>query len=164
MGWAATTAGIVVAVSQFTGAAGRIVIGALSDRVGTRVRVMRVVAMAGIGSMLLLGLAGASHWAPAAAVMLIIASTISVADNGLAYTSVAEAAGPSWAGKALGLQNTGQYLVAAAVGPVVGALIGLVGYPIAFALVGVAPLASLGLVPDRDQHWDVPDDQPPRPV
>ncbi|MDR2852271.1 MAG: hypothetical protein LBV61_04320, partial [Burkholderiaceae bacterium] len=68
----------------------------------------------------------------------------------LAFTSVAEAAGPFWAGRALGIQNTGQFLAASAVGPTVGALITAVGYPIAFGIVALAPLISLGLVPKHD--------------
>jgi len=65
---------------------------------------------------------------------------------------VAEASGHAWAGKALGIQNTGQFLAAAAVGPVVGALIAAAGYPVAFALVALTPLLALGLIPGRDQH------------
>jgi hypothetical protein len=100
--------------------------------------------------MSLLALTGFLHWTAAGAVMLVIATTVSVADNGLAFTSVAEAAGPAWSGKALGIQNTGQFLAASAVGPGVGALIGAVGYPLAFALVALAPLVSIPLVPTCD--------------
>ena len=90
---------------------------------------------------------GWAEWSAAAAVAYVVASCISVADNGLAFTAVAEIAGPQWAGRALGVQNTGQFLAAAAVGPVVGALIGLFGTPIAFALVAVAPAIAAPLVP-----------------
>jgi hypothetical protein len=103
--------------------------------------------------MLALAGCGALGWPAASAVVLIAASTVSVADNGLSYTSIAEAAGPSWSGKALGIQNTGQFLAATAVGPGVGALIGVVGYPVAFALVALTPLAAIPLVPGRDRHW-----------
>ena len=48
-------------------------------------------------------------------------STVSVADNGLAFTSVAERAGAFWSGRALGVQNTAQYVVATAVAPVAAA-------------------------------------------
>ncbi len=40
--------------------------------------------------------------------MLVLATVISVADNGLAFTSVAEIGGPFWAGRAMGAQNTAQ--------------------------------------------------------
>ena len=48
---------------------------------------------------------------------MVVASTVTVADNGLAFTSVAERAGSYWSGRALGVQNTAQYLTAAAVAP-----------------------------------------------
>ena len=70
----------------------------------------------------------------------------------LAFTSVAEAAGPRWSGKALGTQNTGPFLAAAGVGPGVGALVGLLGYPLAFLLVAAAPLAAIPRVPGEDVH------------
>jgi MFS family permease len=153
LGWSATAAGAVIAVSQFVGAFGRIWVGHLSDRVGSRVRVLRWVAFSGVAVMLALAGVGALHWSVAAAFMLVVASTVSVADNGLSFTSVAEAAGPFWSGKALGIQNTGQFLVSAAVGPGIGALVTVVGYPLAFALVALAPLTSIPLVPPRDEHW-----------
>jgi MFS family permease len=143
-------AGVVVSVSQFVGAGGRIVVGAVSDRVGTRVGVLRVVCVAGV---VLLGVTAALAglaWPIAAAVAFVVATSVSVADNGLAFTSVAEAAGSAWSGRALGIQNTGQFLTAAAVGPAVGGLIALVGYPIAFAVVALTPLMALPLVPHRD--------------
>lgn len=152
--WNATAAGAVIAVAQFVGAIGRILVGHLSDRVRSRVRVLRWVAISGVTTMLVLAAAGALHWSVIAAVMLIVASTVSVADNGLSYTSIAEASGPSWSGKALGIQNTGQFIAASAVGPGIGALIAAVGYPVSFALVALTPLAAIPLVPAADRHWD----------
>jgi MFS family permease len=152
LGWNATAAGVVVGGAQFVGALGRIVVGVLSDRVGSRVRVLRWVSIAGVVVLALLAGVGFAHWSVAVAVVLVVASTISVADNGLAFTSVAEAAGPRWSGKALGLQNSGQFVAASAVGPGVGALVTAVGYPSAIALVALAPLLALPLVPRRDEH------------
>ena len=152
LGWGQTAAGVVVGGAQFVGALGRIVVGVLSDRVGSRVRVLRWVSVAGVVVLALLAGVGWAHWSVAVAAVLVVASTISVADNGLAFTSVAEAAGPRWSGKALGLQNTGQFIAASAVGPGVGALVTAVGYPSTIALVALAPLAALPLVPRRDEH------------
>lgn len=151
MGWSAAAAGVLVAASQFVGALGRIVVGHLSDRVGTRVGVLRWVAVAGVVAMAALAVAGAVHADALVGVLYLVASTIAVADNGLAYTSVAEAAGPLWSGRALGIQNTGQFVAASAVGPLVGALITVVGYPFAFALVGSTPLAALAITPRQDR-------------
>ncbi len=150
--WNVTAAGAVIAAAQFVGALGRIAVGSASDRVGSRTRVLRWVAVSGVVVMLALAGCGGLHLAVASAVVLIVASTVSVADNGLSFTSVAEAAGPSWSGKALGIQNTGQFLAASAVGPGIGALITVVGYPVAFALVALTPLAAIPLVPARDKH------------
>ena len=150
--WNVTAAGAVIAAAQFVGALGRIAVGSASDRVGSRTRVLRWVAVSGVVVMLALAGCGGLHLAVASAVVLIVASTVSVADNGLSFTSVAEAAGPTWSGKALGIQNTGQFLAASAVGPGIGALITVVGYPVAFALVALTPLAAIPLVPARDKH------------
>ncbi|MGN6446011.1 MFS transporter [Amnibacterium sp.] len=149
--WSATAAGIVVAVAQFVGAGGRIVVGSLSDRLG-RMRLLRLVAVAGVAGLLLLAGSGAAGWAAPAAILLVLTTTVSVADNGLAFTSVAAAAGPGWSGRALGVQNTGQFVAASAVGPGIGALVTAVGFPVAFALVALAPLVALPMVPKRDQH------------
>jgi hypothetical protein len=114
--------------------------------------VLRWVSVSGVVVMAALAAAGALHWAVASAVVLVIASTVSVADNGLSFTSVAEAAGRAWSGKALGIQNTGQFVAASVVGPGIGALIAAVGFPVSFALVALTPLASIPLIPPRDKH------------
>lgn len=145
--WSTLAAGLVVAGAQLLGAAGRIAVGVLSDRVGSRLRPLRWVAVAGIVLMLLTAASGALDWAAAAAACYVLASCVSVADNGLAFTAVAEFAGPYWSGRALGAQNTGQFVGAAIVAPAVGALIGLVGYPAAFALVALAPAVATPLIP-----------------
>lgn len=145
-------AGVLVSGAQIVGALGRIAVGVWSDRLGSRVRLLRWVAAAGVLTMPLVAVADAVSLQAAAAVAFVAATVISVADNGLAFTSVAEAAGPRWSGKALGTQNTGQFLVAAGVGPGVGALVGLLGYPFAFLLVAAAPLAAIPLVPGEDVH------------
>ena len=148
--WDAAAAGLLVAIAQFTGAFGRIAAGVLSDRVGSRLRPLRWVALAGIPLLLLTAVAGELSWAPAVAVTFVLASCVSVADNGLAFTAVAEIAGAHWSGRALGWQNSGQNLAAAAVPPLIGALIGGVGYSAAFALIALAPLIAVPLIP-RDR-------------
>jgi MFS family permease len=146
-GWMPVAAGVLVAVAQFLGAFGRIGVGILSDRVGSRLRPLRWVALAGIPLLLLTAGAGTLHIAALVAVSYVLASCVSVADNGLAFTAVAEIAGAHWSGRALGAQNTGQFLAAALVAPLVGGLIGVVGYSFAFALVALTPLIAVPLVP-----------------
>jgi len=149
--WPTVAAGILVGVCQFVGAFGRIGVGVLSDRVGSRLRPLRWVAFSAVavmGGLAATGVLGGWSVAP----LLILASVVTVADNGLAYTAVAEIAGARWSGRALGAQNTGQFLAASAVGPLVGGLIGFVGYPIAFAIVALSPLAAIPIVPADRSH------------
>jgi MFS family permease len=84
---------------------------------------------------------------PLAVPALLAAGVLAVSTNGLAFTAVAEYAGAQWAGRALGIQNTGQNLMAAATPPVIAALIAADGYPAAFAVAAVLPLAAAALVP-----------------
>lgn len=151
-GWSAGAAGTVVMVAQLLGAAGRIGAGKWSDLVGSRLRPIRWIATAAAASMLLLGIADAQDWAISVAVMLV-ASMVTVSDNGLAFTAIAEIAGPFWSGRALGTQNTVQLFAAGVAPPAFGALIAAVGYPIAFAVCAVFPLLALPLVPVRDDPY-----------
>jgi MFS family permease len=152
LGWSTGAAGLLIAAAQFLGALGRIGIGQLSDAVGSRVRVLRWVAVAGILALAVVGATDQVGWTTLAAIAFVVATTISVADNGLAFTSVAEAAGSLWSGKALGVQNTGQFIAASAVGPAVGALIAAVGFPLAFGVVALAPVLALPLIPRSDRE------------
>ena len=139
-------AGRVLAIAQACGAFSRLGAGVWSDRVGSRMRPMRALALA--TALVLGGLAaGAAVRAPWAVAALFAAVIISVSTNGLAFTAVAEHAGSSWAGRALGIQNTGQNALAAATPPVLAALIGAAGYATAFGVVAVFPLAAAVLVP-----------------
>lgn len=149
-GMPAARAGLIVAVSQVLGALGRVLVGVLSDRIGSRMRPLRAITVLAALSMLGLGI---TDWldSPLAIVMLVVASVVTVADNGLAFTSVAEIGGPFWGGRAMGMQNTGQFLAAAAVPSVTGALIGTIGYPFTFALTAVFPMIATPLVPKVDR-------------
>jgi sugar phosphate permease len=149
--WSASWAGVLIAASQFVGALGRIAVGVASDRVASRVTPLRWVAVSGVVVMLTLAITAGAGW-EVAALAFVVATTVSVADNGLSFTAVAEAAGPAWSGRALGVQNTGQFLAAAAVAPAVGAIAGLVGFPAAFAIVAALPAASIPLVPRSDRE------------
>ncbi|NED69828.1 MFS transporter, partial [Streptomyces sp. SID10244] len=60
---------------------------------------------------------------------------------------------PGWSGRGLAVQNTAQYLATAATTPVLGALIGAAGFPLAFALTALTPLVAVPLVP-RDPAAD----------
>lgn len=149
-GWSPGAAGAAVAGAQALGALGRIGAGHLSDLVGSRTRPLQWVAWAAGGTMVAVGVAIGQGWQVAVPLMML-ASMVTVADNGLAFTAVAERAGPYWGGRALGLQNTGQYLTAAAVPPVVGQVIPALGYGWAFGLTGLFPLVAALLVPISEE-------------
>ncbi|HEX7322598.1 MAG TPA: MFS transporter [Mycobacterium sp.] len=144
--WSIGAAGALVTVSQLLGAAFRVLAGRWSDRVRTRLRPVRTLSVASATAMGLLGLTDHLHL-PLAKTMMVVAAVISVLDNGLSSTAVAEIAGPYWSGRALGIQNTAQRLTAGIAPPLFGALIGTVGYPLTFALCGIFPLAASPLVP-----------------
>ena len=69
---------------------------------------------------------------------------MTVADNGLAFTAVAERAGPFWSGRALGMQNTAQFLAAAAVPPLAGLTVTGLGYPRDVRADGAVPAGRAG--------------------
>jgi MFS family permease len=150
-GWSAASAGALVTLTQILGALGRIAAGRWSDRMGLRLRPIRIIAAAAAVSMALLALTDArdSRWSIAA---LIVASVVTVSDNGLAFTAIAEIAGPFWSGRALGAQNTSQLLATGMTPPLFGALIGAAGYPLAFAVCAIFPVLAIPLVPtDPDE-------------
>lgn len=149
-GIGAGAAGAIVAIAQIVGAVGRMVVGGLSDRTASRVGLMRIVAVAAVIFVVAIAILSLTELPAVAAVVFILASAVSVADNGLAFASVAEAAGPRWSGKALGAQNTGQFVMSALLGPGFGALVTAFGYPLSFGLIALAPLLSVGIIPRRD--------------
>lgn len=144
--WSAASAGVLVTVTQILGAFGRMGVGALSDRVGSRMKPLRWVAASTVISMLALGV---TDWldSPVSVVFLVIASIVTVAPNGLAFTAVAEFSGPFWSGRALGVQNTGQYIAASLVPPAFGAL-AAVSFPVAFVVSAIFPFLSVPVIPN----------------
>ena len=145
-GWSAASAGAMVTGAQVLGAAGRIAAGRWSDMVGSRLRPIRTIALAAAASMALLAL---TDWldSPVSVALMVVASIITVSDNGLAFTAIAEIAGPFWSGRALGTQNTSQHLASAVAAPLFGGLIGVAGYPAAFAVCTLLPLLAIPAVP-----------------
>jgi len=177
LGWAPAAGGRLLALAAAAGAVARLTAGWWSDRVGSRVGPLRRVA-AGIGlAMATLAAvavvvqraalhqvtphqigdqhAGALQVAtlPAAAAItaLLVASVLTVSPNGLAFTAVAESAGRAWAGRALGIQNTGQNAVAALTPPVMATLVSGHGYPLSFATAGLPAALAWALIP-RDRR------------
>jgi len=144
--WDAATAGRLLAVAQACGAGARLGAGYWSDRTGSRMRPMRILAVT-TGVALLALAAAAVVRSPVAVVILLVCGVVAVSTNGLAATAIAEYAGSAWAGRALGIQNTGQNALAAATPPVLALAIGSIGFGASFALVALFPLAAAFVVP-----------------
>ena len=111
----------------------------------------RFVAVATLITMLALGLLEET---PLAVTIMIVATAVTVASNGLAFTAVAELGGPFWSGRAMGVHNTGQYFVAALVPPLVGALVTGQGYAFAFTSMALFGLLAIPVVPVRGGRGD----------
>ncbi|MCV7222047.1 MFS transporter [Mycolicibacterium elephantis] len=152
-GWSAQSAGAMVTVAQVLGAGGRVAAGRWSDLLGSRLRPIRAIALAAAVTM---GLFALTDWldSPTSVALMVVAAVITVSDNGLAFTAIAEIAGPFWSGRALGTQNTSQHLASAVAAPLFGGLIGMVGYSAAFAVCALFPLVAVPVVPAEKQRVD----------
>ena len=86
---------------------------------------------------------------------LVVGGVVTVADNGLAFTAVAEIAGPMWSGRALGVQNTGQNIIGSLTPVALGALVGVAGYAVGFAAAALAPIAAMASLrrDEPDATW-----------
>jgi sugar phosphate permease len=149
--WDPAAAGRLIFGFQVAGALGRIVAGVWSDRVGSRLRPMRQLAVA---SAALMGVIALGAWLDAVWIIagFALGALVTVADNGLAFVSVAELAGTEWSGRALGVQNTGQNIAAVLTAPLLAAVIGDSRYALGFALVVLFPLLAIPLTPVRAER------------
>lgn len=162
LGWSIGAAGVLLAGAQLGGAASRLVAGWWSDRVGSRLGPMRLVAIL-IGlvmaALALLGIAGSSL----GVAVLAVAAVLTTTPNGLAFTAVAERAGSAWAGRALGIQNTFQNGIATLVPAPLALIIAAgggdaFGYALAFGTVALLPVVAAALIPvDAEPRWHSPE-------
>jgi sugar phosphate permease len=149
--WDAAVAGRWIFGFQAAGAVGRIAAGVWSDRVRSRLRPMRQLAVLSAALMVLIALGAFVHqgWI---IVGFALGAVVTVADNGLAYVAVAELAGSSWSGRALGVHNTLQNVAAVATAPVLAAVIGDSRYGLAFLVTALCPVLAIGLTPVRAER------------
>lgn len=145
-GWNAAAAGRALAIAAVGGAAARLAAGYWSDRVRSRLRPLRFVTLA-TGAVLLAVAASSATGSGLAVLAVLTAAVVTVSPNGLAFTAVAEHAGHSWAGRAMGIQNTVQNAFAVAVPPVLGSMIVAFGYSTTFAVAALFPFAAVALIP-----------------
>lgn len=162
LAWDPIAAGFFFTVANLLAACMRIFLGWLSDRVGTRLTPLRAISWAlatVFGSGAVLNVFGVTHESTmvpvitGVLVVVFVATALGSSNNGLSYTLVAEYAGHRWTGRALGIQNTVQNLVAAAV-PILGAtLIASNGYTLLFVVASVsAGVAALMLPRATPSH------------
>lgn len=179
-GHSEVSAGVIVMIAQLSGAGSRAAMGFISDRARSRLRPYRHVATvtlvlsgamalidgfgagwtagtAGVGAGGAGGVAGAGSFATsplgiAATIVIGALAVAAVSPNGLAFTAVAEYAGPLWSGRALGTQNTFQNIIYASTPPLAGAVVATVGFPAMFALTAVFPAVALAVGPRDDER------------
>ncbi|MFW5416936.1 MFS transporter [Nocardiopsis sp. CNT-189] len=145
-GWAAPAAGAVVAAAQVPGALGRLLLGVLSDRTGERMRPVRVLSAVSCAALLLLSAVPAAL--PWTAVPLLLGCLVlSMCHNGLTFTSVAEIAGTSWAGRALAVQNWLQAVSTTLTPVLMAAVITGAGLPAVFAVSALFAAAAVAAAP-----------------
>ncbi|HTI34453.1 MAG TPA: MFS transporter [Miltoncostaea sp.] len=144
-GWSVTNAALALAGVQLVGAVARVLAGVWSDRAGSRLRPLRLLAL---WSAIALATASALLGGPdaLAAAALAVAAILSMAGNGVSFAAVAEMTGPDRVGTALGLQNTVLGVAVVVASPLFGALVGLVSWTAAFAITSLFPLIGWWLL------------------
>lgn len=144
-GLSPVAAGAVLAAAQITGVVCRIAVGLGSDRLGTRLRLLRALVLAFAGA-LVAGVLLLSAPVPVTATALAVAVVLALCWNGLAFLTVAETASPSRRGVALGLQNTA-VAIGGTVAPVgFGLTVAGAGWTTAFALLPLCPVLALAVL------------------
>jgi MFS family permease len=135
-------AGALLAVTQVLGALGRLVNGAWSDRVGSRLGPLRIVAVAVAAGFALAALVRPGP-VVLLAVVLVPAAALAISWNGLVFTTAGELAPPGRAATAMAVSNTANY-VAAAGAPALGGLVAeFAGWSAMLALGALAAAAAL---------------------
>jgi sugar phosphate permease len=140
----AAAAGVLAGV-QVVAAVMRIGGGRWSDRVGSRLRPLRIV---GVGSAITLAIAAAALSAPLFVLVpaFVLAGGLSMAWNGLSFTAAAEMAGRSRSGAALGMQQSALAAAGAIVPPAFAGVVAATSWRLGFAVAAVFPLAGVALL------------------
>jgi sugar phosphate permease len=140
----AAAAGVLAGV-QVVAAAMRIGGGRWSDRLGSRVRPLRIV---GFASAITLAVAAAVLSAPLVVLVpaFVLAGGLSMAWNGLSFTAAAEIAGRTRSGAALGMQQSALAAAGALVPPAFAAVVAASSWRLGFAAAAAFPLAGVALL------------------
>jgi sugar phosphate permease len=137
----AHAAGALLAAINVLAIAARIGSGRISDRLASRMRPLRTIGIA--LALFTAGIAAATD-APLAVLvaLFLVAGTLSMAWNGLAYASAAEMAGAARTGAALGFQQTLLGVVVAGAPPVV-AVVAAHSWRLAFVIAAAGPAVGV---------------------
>jgi MFS family permease len=131
----------VLAVGQAAGGVARVVVGYWSDRIGTRGRPLRAIAVA---LAVALAATAALVTAPAgfAAVALVFAVGLGTSWNGLSFTAATELSGHARAGAAVGVQQSALSAASGVVPIAFAAVVAATSWGAAFALVALCPATA----------------------
>lgn len=144
-GVAATTAGTLLALTQLLAAFGRLGWGVWSDRVGSRLRPLRVAAVA-VATGFVATVAAVAGPTPLLAVVLVLTTALAASWNNLVVTAVGELAPPGRAATAIALSNTVVHVGSAVTPAIGGALAQAAGWSATFTVGAVTALAALGVL------------------
>jgi MFS family permease len=143
-------AAALLSVSQVLGALGRLGNGVWSDRAGSRLRPLRIVALAVAAGFALAAVAFAVGPVPLLASVVVAAAALAISWNGLVFTAAGELAPPGRAATAMAMTNTANYVGAAVTPAVGGAVAAAAGWPAMLALGTTAALAAVATI--RSMH------------
>lgn len=141
-------ASVGIVIVQVGGAIMRVASGRWTDKhAGTRRPYVRVV---GVAATAALAIAAAVSGGPVFAVLaaLVVSGILANAWHGVAYTEIAQMAGASRAGTALGLENTTVF-AAGFLAPLMVPLLAGVSWPLVWATCAAATLLAVPLAPGR---------------
>jgi MFS family permease len=136
-------AAVLLSVTQVLGALGRLGNGVWSDRAGSRLRPLRIVALAVAAAFALAAVAFAAAPVPLLGVVLMVAAALAISWNGLVFTAAGELAPPGRAATAMAMTNTANYVGAAVTPAVGGAVAATAGWPAMLTLGTAAALAAV---------------------
>ncbi len=140
-GLSAQAAAGVLAAIQVLGIGARVGAGRWSDRMGARIRPLRLVGLALAAAMALTAVLVAAPL-PLLVVALVTAGTLGLAWNGLSFAAAAESAGRSRSGAAIGFQQTVLGVGTACVPILFAALVVASSWRVGFAVAAASPLAG----------------------
>jgi len=145
-GWDPASAGQALGLALLATCVTRPIMGYWSDRIGRRLGLMRWLAVLNVCVLVALTIGTATN-SQLSAVAVLLAVTSMVTGSGLIATAVAQFADAKRTGRSLGVQNTLQNGMGVLAPIALGNLIDFGGYTVTFAIIAVAPLIGVFMIP-----------------